>query len=63
MSTRNSKIVSQVKDSFLTLCEQFSRMGELLQANAKILVDKGLTGGLEVFAEGKLRDGFGKEDE
>ena len=45
MSTRNSKIVAQVKDSFLTLCEQFSRMGELLQANAKILVDKGLWDG------------------
>jgi len=26
-------------------------------------VAAGLTGGLEVFAEGKLRDGFGKEDE
>ncbi len=39
MGMRNTKVVQQVKDSFLTLCAQYERLGQLLALQAHALPD------------------------
>ena len=40
MGIRNPKVVAEVKIAFLTLCEQYERMGQFQSVHAQGLVDK-----------------------
>lgn len=42
MGLRQAKVIAQVKESFLTLCQQYEAQGKQLEAMARVLVEDGM---------------------